>query len=330
MLLALLETAGARDWTRASVARLAQMTAMCERYAHEALRELEDRQYIISGRRTGSTTFRTFVRLQGYVKCADEYIYIACEAGASSPACDEHSADELSDLDQPPAVVEPEATATLRHTHGRYLVSDGVRFGGWSATPAGAWEKWQRSPAAQLPSSTTFEPAEQPETVSSLLFDDSAEPEIAIYNAVELSPSAYTGITKHTQDTEARYALVWETMRRLPDADAGDQAEQLPLEPPSAPKARPQSDKPRAIDRYLVELAGMSESELAGELRKHKATLKKHSGAKWLAGVRDRLALVEHEIDARELHGVGDSRAPSQAPARRPAYAPLHQGAMQL
>src|SRR6185369_11240291 len=80
VLLALLETAGARDWTRASVARLAELCDMCERYVYEGLRELEGR-YITSGRRNGSTTFRTFIRLQNYVEYADEYRYIASEAG---------------------------------------------------------------------------------------------------------------------------------------------------------------------------------------------------------------------------------------------------------
>jgi hypothetical protein len=39
-------------------------------------------------------------------------------------------------------------------------------------------------------------------------------------------------------------------------------------------------------------------------LRKHTATLKKHSGAAWLSGIRARLALVEHELDARDGLGV--------------------------
>jgi len=211
-----------------------------------------------------------------------------------------------------------------------------VRFGGWSATEAGAWHQWQPSDTVL----TGIGAAEPVETLHGATFDDSAEPEAASYTPIEMPEGrAYTGTARQYMGYDARAALALETMRRLPDADADDaQPEQFKSVnltdlqiAPSAPKPRTSSDKPRAIDRYLVELAGMSESELAGELKKHTATLKKHSGAMWLAGVRDRLKLVEHEIDTRELHGVGSERAPSHVPARRlppaelAAAAPINQ-----
>ncbi len=59
-----------------------------------------------------------------------------------------------------------------------------------------------------------------------------------------------------------------------------------------------------ATDRYRLDLAGMEETQLAGELKKHQRTLKKYAGARWLddaGGVRERLRLVQAEIDVREL-----------------------------
>lgn len=187
VLLALLETAGDRDWTRASVARLAELTSLCERYVHEGMRELEAREYITSSERNGSTSFRTFVRLQGYVKRADEYILDldlvldlrSCEARPLAPASEnvyastlddwawcevEHGADELTALecapvvepdpalvepDQMPAIYGPEPEITppaprvVWSKYGRCHISDGVRFGGWAATEAGAWLAWE-------------------------------------------------------------------------------------------------------------------------------------------------------------------------------------------
>ncbi len=168
-------------------------------------------------------------------------------------------------------------------------------------------------------------PAQQEAPQAPVVLDQA---EAASYTPVPPAPShkPYSGITKHTQDTEARYALVWEAMRLVERADDSDQAEQLPLDQPSMPKPRRASGKPSAIDRYLVELAGMSESELAGEVRKHNATLKKHSGAPWLKGIRDRLLLVERELDARELHSTApDTRPLTSSHTRKPVRATSQQ-----
>jgi hypothetical protein len=260
---------------------------------------------------------------------------VACEGGLVSPAL------EIAPIPQQeaPKPIEMQPRAVWSK-FGRCHITDGARFGGWSATEAGAWEQWQadrqnvafsgmseNAPAQQEAQNCTVVSFVCDLPTSGLLpvFDDTAQPEGASYTPVEISPVAYSGITKHTQDTETRYALVWESMKPIHIIDRLNEhvAEQVDylLEQRAPAKKRAKSDKPRAIDRYLVELAGMSDSELAGEVRKHKATLKKHSGAVWLAGVREKLKLVDQEIDARELHGAGLASAPSQAPAEgRPTY----------
>ncbi len=42
----------------------------------------------------------------------------------------------------PAAPVLPEGV-TVRYSHGRYIASDGKRYGGWAETEAAALEKWQ-------------------------------------------------------------------------------------------------------------------------------------------------------------------------------------------
>ena len=269
----------------------------------------------------------------------------------------EHSADELTMLDHPPAETAPaqqeaaQAPAPVldRCDPNRYEV-EGIRYNDtgremwrlWDATAdqllgeygteaeaiAATWAKIEqiRTEPAHTGESA---PVVEPQKPQIAVFDDSDEPEIASFSAVELPRhKPYSGITKHTQDTEARYTLVWESMRRIDHADECDQGETVNFTDIPTPKPRRAGDKPRAIDRYVVELAGMSESELAGELRKHKATLKKHAGKVWLSSIRDRLLLVEREIDARELHAAAPGPRPlTSSPARRQAPASSVQGA---
>ena len=48
---------------------------------------------------------------------------------------------------EPPAPASPiiiPGGVTIRHSHGRYIASDGTRFGGWSETEKGALVKWQQ------------------------------------------------------------------------------------------------------------------------------------------------------------------------------------------
>jgi hypothetical protein len=127
------------------------------------------------------------------------------------------------------------------------------------------------------------------------------------------------------------------------DVDQVAPAEQLELEQPApipaAPARRRRRSEISATDRYRLDLAGMEETALAGELKKHKNTLKKHAGAPWLTQVREKLALVEAELDSRELakpdtyQGLEPRairrRAAASPPPERPS-APLDQAQLQL
>lgn len=84
-----------------------------------------------------------------------------------------------------------------------------------------------------------------------------------------------------------------------------------------------------AVDRYRLDLAGMEETQLAGELKKHQRTIAKFEGQHWLDrpdGPRDRLGLVEQEIDARDRYDqVRRRRSPFAA-----VTAPKAAGQLQL
>jgi hypothetical protein len=159
-------------------------------------------------------------------------------------------------------------------------------------------------------------------------FDDSAEPEAASYDPAlsVLQDAAYTGRDKHAKSEAERVRLTYESMHIIEHQADEDEEEQTTLEP-AKPRQRTKAPKPALLDRYLVELAGMAESELAGELKKHKATLKKHAGAPWLHGVRDRLGLVEREIDARDGPGVVAQAVPIRARSQA-LRAPIAQQAL--
>lgn len=237
ILLGLLESAGDRDWTRVSVARLAEMTEMCERRVHEALRNLEHYQYIRSGARNGSTTFRTFVRLHDYVKCADVFILdldlsstsdlvSAPPPAADDPdawatfendACDDSVLAWLYEQEREtgntmlPVSDEPEA----EDVHDRaQIVSVGapdkrgmqlVRWSNGSAT-------WQR---AELLKTCTVSPigetvVPQQDAHLAQFVQDACE---ASYTPVDLPDRPYTGTSKHALDHETRMAFVRESMR---------------------------------------------------------------------------------------------------------------------
>lgn len=86
--------------------------------------------------------------------------------------------------------------------------------------------------------------------------------------------------------------------------DAGDLAADehfMPSPQPQREPARP--DTPSALDRYVVDLARMPTKALMAERRKHHATLDKYHQARWLSTIRDKLALVQAEIDRRSGSG---------------------------
>ena len=138
-------------------------------------------------------------------------------------------------------------------------------------------------------------------------------------------PKDFRNLEEHEQEANSAIKV------RADVADVADlEIEQQQLAGPPVHKPS-KSGKVTGLDRYRADVALMKDTELAGELKKHKATLKKHAGAVWLKDVRQRLDLVQAELDqrdgeqpqarpsARVRAGVVDAR-PSQA--RRAAGPP--------
>jgi len=150
--------------------------------------------------------------------------------------CDaDHGADELTilfpeseTLPKPEKVEENcEKVPILRHTAVRYHVTDGVRFGGWAATEAGAWKAWK------LSNSSTIEPEAE-----------NADPDqyLASYTPVaEPAERSYTGTPRDYLTLEQRRQFARDSMRprETPHADVVqlDMPEDEPevLSPPTNP-----------------------------------------------------------------------------------------------
>jgi hypothetical protein len=168
---------------------------------------------------------------------------------------------------------------------------------------------------------------------------------LATYTEPAIEPSGeYTGGSKYHIPDLTRLAWADETFRLIDLPAASDEPA------PQAPPARRRAGRPRgavsAGDRYRADVALMDECRLAGEIKKHTATLKKHAGAAWLDQVRRKLAIVQAEIDDRaggaarsagQLQAgtapIGRSRAgnrpPSQAQAALGLAMPhIHQAAL--
>ena len=70
-----------------------------------------------------------------------------------------------------------------------------------------------------------------------------------------------------------------------------------------------------ALDHYHARIALLEEVKLAGELRKHQATLRKYAGEHWLNQVRQKIRCVEQELDLRDAARSTGRLAPnSHAP----------------
>jgi hypothetical protein len=150
--------------------------------------------------------------------------------------------------------------------------------------------------------------------------------EAASYTPVELpSRAPYSGITKHTQDTEARYSLVWATMRRRDDADTPLPPGVLNLLAAGSPDA----------DDPLVRCAP-SDPKLAREYWQLKN--KKARSAKQAIWMRRRVAELEVLMPLSEwgaqpapggiwlsADGAAPIRAPSQARAEGPPASRMQQ-----
>ena len=160
-------------------------------------------------------------------------------------------------------------------------------------------------------------------------FDDAEQAETAQYSAPITETAAevgtYTGQSKRSVDHAQRWDWSNEAIHPLWTLD-------------TPPRVREVAPLPRsrgtvsASDRYRADVALMDEYRLAGEIKKHTATLKKHAGATWLDPVRRKLAIVQAELDERGrsagkagVESGGVVPAPSQARAAQPRPDPIHQ-----
>lgn len=135
-------------------------------------------------------------------------------------------------------------------------------------------------------------------------------------------PKDFRNLEEHEQEANSAIKV------RADVADVADlEIEQQQLAGPPVHKPS-KSGKVTGLDRYRADVALMSDTQLAGELQKHQRTLKKHAGAVWLRDVRDRLDLVQAELDQRDdapgpsvraRAGAGPARG---SQAQRPQAAP--------
>ena len=133
--------------------------------------------------------------------------------------------------------------------------------------------------------------------------------------AATAASGAYTGRTKH----HLTFDEVWEASTdfwqaqcaQTPCAEEPESLSQSPL--PAQPRQAGRSEI-SLLDRYRLKLAMMSETHLAGELKKHRYTLRKHAGKLWLTEIERRVRAVEAEIDYRIAPPLAHEAAPlSQA-----------------
>jgi hypothetical protein len=337
--------AGQRGWHRASIARMAKMLGRGDRWVQRFNECLIDRYVSRTLESRHDTAIWTLLEkpieridtlqtdnlgvIELEAESTDDHPIHLLEniestdllelvsGGASSLddwqwSNDDHGADELAGLfDEPVAQVDTARAELLVYVYalacelGQVASYDGYTFAQLET------EADRLAAVLDSPHSPAITP-----------FNDAAEPEAASYDpslSILQNDRPYSGTTarQYLPDAERR-RLAAETMWLLPEVDAGDIPEQLPLEQPTKPRKPAKERKPSALDRYQVEVALMSDQQLAGELKKHTATLKKHSGARWLADVRDKLRLVEAELDSRDTTPAQAPRNAHQKPLQLP------------
>lgn len=312
--------AGDRGWCRPSKERIAELSGYSLGSVKRALfgpdakepGRLEGRYFTSEGDGGGpkSTAIRTFLRGSFSAKPADEMIHESirtCDLIPDSRAC-ERGADPQPDR---------ALLACVRELAGRAAEPGWATRDYAELDDAGLEVEADRLlavVAAQLADGRSGEIPQMPK--SATVADSQVEKSDAgaCYDpAADWTAGGVLDLSDWRDPLEPQLRT---------SSDAIDQAEVLDLTPAPAPApaARRQYRQPReisAIDRYRVDLAGMEETALAGELKKHQRTLKKHAGAHWLVQIRAKLDLVQAEIDERELA----TSAGSEAPCLRPAAA---------
>lgn len=332
---ALLTVAGDRGWCRPSKERIAAL-AGCglgsvkrALFGPEAGGRLEGRYFVSEGDGGGpnKTAIRTFLRgsfgpqmIPMLDHESDSYHPLGASERAPSPQPASATAHMF--------FLAPPAAAADRGLLGyvRALAKEAAEPG-WALRDyaelgqaqleqeAARLEQLLQAPAADVDEAPAeLEPAAQP---------GAAAAAGASYSPPSRPPTGqYTGRVKDLAGFETLWHWSNAAIQMRPDGsdhadDAGVEQQLLDEAPSSAgrPHRQGRGSEISALDRYRADVALMSETRLAGELKKHQRTLKKHAGAAWLASVRDRLELVQAEIDRRDQPaGLGPSSSLSQAP----------------
>ena len=243
-------------------------------------------------------------------------------------------ADDLAVLDSP---TQSTAGATIvsqprvMRCGPWFYIADGVRCGTTHRTEAEARAAWDSLVNPTLPkraasadhARSQIEPSSGQSKQSAVIMPDLEVDDRASYDK-SLDWTAQNGPPPARSWRAELSPRELERWNRRPDLGGawevreptdGVQAEQQHLDAGDAPEttrstmpfllprrkkpARHQARSPKARERYMDTLATRTEVELADELRKHRNTLKKYAGAVWVDQIRDKLVLVEAEIDRR-------------------------------
>lgn len=267
-------------------------------------------------------------------------------------------ANDLAVLDGLP-VPAAESTALpqprLLHCGPWYYIADGIDCGPTGRTENEAWKAWAGRMNTDLPNGAT--PDDHARARADLEAVQTAPAESLTHDPANAGEATYHDNLDWTAQNRVVPVRVWhadlrprdfERWNRRPDLggawelrhtlgdiereqqpalDAGDIPEttrpaNLLLLPPRKGQQQRRTRSPAVRERYAGLLATRSAVELAGELRKHQNTLKKHAGAVWLDQIRDKLVLVEAEIDRRATSPPGAEPAAAQFAHRSLCGAP--------
>jgi hypothetical protein len=241
-------------------------------------------------------------------------------------------ADDLALLNEPSELITSVTAGSkprVRRCGPWFYIGDGMRCGPTRRTEAEARAAWEALVNPTQPNSTL--PADpgrsQRESTS-----DQLPPEAVLRPSFETGGASYDQAHDWTAQNGLAPSRSWcaelrpralERWQRRPDLggdweihepldheqaeqhlDAGDAFDVVQptmplLLPPHKKPTQEQVLNPKTRERYRGALTTRTEVALASELRKHRSTLKKYAGAIWLAQIRDKLVLVETEIDRR-------------------------------
>jgi hypothetical protein len=322
----LLTIAGDRSWCRPSKERIAELsgvplgTVKRVLFSAENGGRLEGRYFVSEGDGGGpkATAIRTFLRGSFSPSQTDEMIHESlrtCDLVPDSRAC-----ERGGDPHQP----DRELLSCVRELAGRAAEP------GWETRDyaelddAGLEVEADRLLAVVAAQLADGASGEFPQVAKSEIISDSQIENPDDAGEIVTGPAGAVAIVGGAAYVP-KGAESWYQAVQIPKfvgiCDQAGPAQLLDLTPepePAAPAAPARRRRPceiSVIDRYRLDLAGMEETALAGELKKHHRTLKKHAGAHWLDQVRAKLDLVQAEIDVRELGSRAGAELPHLTPA---------------